>query len=460
MRGKTLPDLSCKEPKNRDRQETKEWQAWPCAIVLVIVRIPMHKHWKQFGHILVLTSTMILAVVLALFPTPLQAQVPPKGIDPTLLAKANAGNADAQFNLGAHYANGQGVMQDYAQAAVWYQKAGDQGNASAQYNLALLYEDGRGLQQDYAQAAIWYRKAAEQGFASAQCNLGLLYAHGRGVQQDHTQAAAWYRKAAEQGNAVAQFDLGALYAHGDSGSQDHAESAKWYLKAAESCDAANDKSAGYCESMILIGFAYMNGDGVPQDYTQAAKWLRKSAEKGDSLAMESMGWFYAKGYGVPTDAHQAEMWFRKAADQGDTNAKIALEATQRLLALGPSAYQTAIFDGWQTVPSGTYCNTTATATPSPYQNGLVTAYGTTNCSDSSKKVFSITLGQYRYQVAPEYGALAYMPVTWIFYAGKQSPLEKLPPGTEVRVRSDGGFLYMLNAKGKDTKFEIVSVGPR
>jgi TPR repeat protein len=212
--------------------------------------------------------------------------------------------------------------------------------------------------------------------------------------------------------------------------------------------------------MILIGFAYMNGDGVPQDYTQAAKWLRKSAEKGDSLAMESMGWFYAKGYGVPTDAHQAEMWFRKAADQGDTNAKIALEATQRLLALGPSAYQTAIFDGWQTVPSGTYCNTTATATPSPYQNGLVTAYGTTNCSDSSKKVFSITLGQYRYQVAPEYGALAYMPVTWIFYAGKQSPLEKLPPGTEVRVRSDGGFLYMLNAKGKDTKFEIVSVGPR
>jgi hypothetical protein len=90
----------------------------------------------------------------------------------------------------------------------------------------------------------------------------------------------------------------------------------------------------------------------------------------------------------------------------------------------------------------------------------MTAYGSTECSDSSKKVFSITLGNYRYQVAPQYGALAYMPVTWIFYAGKQSPLEKLPPGAEIRIRSDGGFLYILGTNGKESKFEIVSVGPR
>jgi hypothetical protein len=48
------------------------------------------------------------------------------------------------------------------------------------------------------------------------------------------------------------------------------------------------------------------------------------------------------------------IWFRKAAGQGDANAKIALEATQRLLILGPSPYQDAVFDGWQTVSSGTY----------------------------------------------------------------------------------------------------------
>ena len=35
-----------------------------------------------------------------------------------------------QKNLGTMYYNGQGVPQDYAQAAYWYRKAADQGDAA------------------------------------------------------------------------------------------------------------------------------------------------------------------------------------------------------------------------------------------------------------------------------------------------------------------------------------------
>ena len=42
-----------------------------------------------------------------------------------LRVKANAGDADAQYNLGASYYLGQGVPQDYAQAAAWYRKAAE-----------------------------------------------------------------------------------------------------------------------------------------------------------------------------------------------------------------------------------------------------------------------------------------------------------------------------------------------
>ena len=42
-----------------------------------------------------------------------------------LSVKANAGDADAQYNLGASYYIGQGVPQDYAQAAAWYRKAAE-----------------------------------------------------------------------------------------------------------------------------------------------------------------------------------------------------------------------------------------------------------------------------------------------------------------------------------------------
>ena len=40
--------------------------------------------------------------------------------------------------------------------------------ARAQFNLGLMYEGGQGVAQDYAEAAKWWRKAAEQDEAAAQ----------------------------------------------------------------------------------------------------------------------------------------------------------------------------------------------------------------------------------------------------------------------------------------------------
>ena len=53
------------------------------------------------------------------------------------------------------YNNGQGVPQDYTQAAEWYRKAAEQGLDNAQYNLGVLYNDGQGVPQDYAEAYFW-----------------------------------------------------------------------------------------------------------------------------------------------------------------------------------------------------------------------------------------------------------------------------------------------------------------
>ena len=50
------------------------------------------------------------------------------------LQLAEQGVAEAQFNLGTIYDSGQGVRQDYAEAARWYRKAAEQGNTEAQYN--------------------------------------------------------------------------------------------------------------------------------------------------------------------------------------------------------------------------------------------------------------------------------------------------------------------------------------
>ena len=59
-----------------------------------------------------------------------------------LRKEAEAGKAQAQFDLGAMYYRGQAVEQNYAEAVKWFRKAADQGLAKAQYNLGVMYEYG------------------------------------------------------------------------------------------------------------------------------------------------------------------------------------------------------------------------------------------------------------------------------------------------------------------------------
>jgi hypothetical protein len=68
------------------------------------------------------------------------------------------------------------------------QERAEQGNADAQYNLGVMYDNGQGVPQDKAEAVKWYRKAAEQGHARSQFSLGLMYAVGEGVPMDKVKA--------------------------------------------------------------------------------------------------------------------------------------------------------------------------------------------------------------------------------------------------------------------------------
>lgn len=46
--------------------------------------------------------------------------------------------------------------------------------AEAQFNLGLCYANGDGMLQDKAEAVKWYRKAAEQGYKPAKEKLDAL----------------------------------------------------------------------------------------------------------------------------------------------------------------------------------------------------------------------------------------------------------------------------------------------
>ena len=56
-------------------------------------------------------------------------------------------------------------MEDDAEAVRWYRLAADQGHAYAQNNLGAMYANGDGVPEDDAEAVRWYRLAADQGDA-------------------------------------------------------------------------------------------------------------------------------------------------------------------------------------------------------------------------------------------------------------------------------------------------------
>ncbi len=116
---------------------------------------------------------------------------------------AEQGDADAQYNLGFMYRNGEGVPQDYETALKWYRLAAEQGNTDAQFNLGLMYYLGQGGLPDYKTAAKWYRLAAEQGYANAQLFLSGMYLQGRGVLRDYVYAHMWGNLASSNGSEQA-----------------------------------------------------------------------------------------------------------------------------------------------------------------------------------------------------------------------------------------------------------------
>jgi TPR repeat protein len=110
----------------------------------------------------------------------------------------------AQFLSGLKFASGEGVPQDYTQAAQCYSQAAEQDHSLAQLHLAMLYAQGQGVALDEAKSLIWLTKAAKLGNAAAQYRLGvqqhLLFREGSNgaAAEGRIEALKWVRLSAAQ----------------------------------------------------------------------------------------------------------------------------------------------------------------------------------------------------------------------------------------------------------------------
>ena len=219
---------------------------------------------------------------------------------------ADKGNADAMFYIGFIY-HVKMRPANFAEAAIWYQRAVQKLNPGAMYALAGLYESGRGLPQNYNLALELYAKASDLGYSSGSRKVGNLYKEGKGVNADIIKAIEWYSKGAAKGDVDAMIELGIVYYNGTGISEDYAKANEWFLKAAEQKNSW---------AMYIIGKSYLKGTGLPVDYNKAAEWFLRSAQLENVEGMNAIGELYQSGTGVKADYIKAMEWYLKAADKG------------------------------------------------------------------------------------------------------------------------------------------------
>ncbi len=264
--------------------------------------------------------------------------------------EAEAGNVNAQWEVGKAYDFGWGVTKDVVKAVEWYQKAAAQGQAYASLRLGDIYMYGQGVNKDVVKAADWYQKAAVQGvvvLAFMETRLGSMFEKGKEVPKDAAKAVEWYQRAAAQGYGLSQFYLSLMYENGEGVAKDAAKAEEWYQKAAahgwEGNDELNayttlspdrDKSVawfkkgaerGNASAQYRLGEIYQiwmheiygYGSGMDNDNDKAFEWYQKAAEQGHVKAQYSLGEMYRHGKGVAADADKAIEWYQKAAAHAD-----------------------------------------------------------------------------------------------------------------------------------------------
>ena len=112
-----------------------------------------------------------------------------------LRAQATKGDANAQFALGAKYASGEDVRQNYSEAVKWFTQAAEHGHVASAATLGAFYWAGRGVTQDYGSAYMWSTIARVGGDEASKYRVAILRARMNELEiaEAERRASAWLK---------------------------------------------------------------------------------------------------------------------------------------------------------------------------------------------------------------------------------------------------------------------------
>lgn len=230
----------------------------------------------------VVVETPVQAEPAAAMEQPEEVQMPtadsivvPPSDDPNDYRDEEERKADAAFEMGMRYKNGDGVEPNAEMAVAYFKIAAELGHMLAQMAVGSYYY----AMNDCYEAIKWIGMAAELGNAEALFNMGVFYMEGMGCDQDMELSAKYFHRAARRRHPEAQFAYGDLLSNGWGVEQDEKKAIKWFSDAAEN---------GHVEAMFRLGEIYEEGKGTAVNLEAASKWYDAACSKGHRMAAQKL----------------------------------------------------------------------------------------------------------------------------------------------------------------------------
>jgi len=216
-------------------------------------------------------------------PTADSIVVPPSN-DPNDYRDEDERKADAAFEMGMRYKNGEGVEPNVEKAIAYFKIAAELGHMLGQMAVGSYYY----AMNDCYEAIKWIGMAAELGNAEALFNMGVFYMEGMGCDQDMELSAKYFHRAARRRHPEAQFAYADLLSNGWGVEKDEKRAVKFFSDAAEN---------GHVEAMYRLGEIYEQGIGTNVNLEAAAKWYDAACSKGHRMAAQRLVMLQVKQQG-------------------------------------------------------------------------------------------------------------------------------------------------------------------
>lgn len=242
------------------------------------------------------------------FSRPFQAPVSPVRSIADLLREAEAGDAQAQFEIGLAYQLGLGVGRDVVKARQWYERAAERDHPRGLLGLGFLLLQGQGGPQDFVRAEQVLQRAADKGEATALANLAEVSLELRPDQPQ--QAIALLEQAVAAGAMNARYRLGRFLMEGVLAPADSARGLRLLRDAA---------SNGVPYAQAYLAYIFSLETASADERREGLKMAELAAEAGLAEGLNELGRYHAFGIGIPRDPHRGAQLFAQAGSLGDPN---------------------------------------------------------------------------------------------------------------------------------------------